>query len=80
MKRQLLLLFFAMGLLLVGCATNRDNIERRTGYDYVPRWIVYAVHPVGWFLDVTVARPLTGIACTMPEVTGCLPNDELALQ
>jgi hypothetical protein len=79
MKKQLLLLFLAMGLLLVGCATNRD-IEHRTSYDYAPRWVVYAIHPVGWFLDYAIARPLTGIACTMPDVTGCTPNDELALQ
>ena len=79
MKRQLLLLFLAMGLLLVGCATNRD-IGHRTSYDYAPRWVVYAIHPVGWFLDHAIARPLTGVACSMPDVTGCIPNDELALQ
>ncbi len=80
MKRQLLLLFLAMGLLLVGCAATNRGIEHRTSYDYAPRWVVYAIHPVGWFLDYAIARPLTGIACTMPDVTGCTPNDELALQ
>jgi type IV pilus biogenesis protein CpaD/CtpE len=73
MKRQLLLL--AMGFLLVGCATNRDNIETRTAYDYTPRWVVYFIHPVGKFLDLTLAKPITAIACSVPDATGCTPND-----
>ncbi len=77
MKRQLLLLFLAMGLLLVGCATK---MEYRTSYDYAPRWVVYAIHPVGVFLDYVIARPITGVACSIPDVTGCTPNDELAFQ
>ncbi len=72
MKRQLLLL--AMGFLLVGCATNR-NIEHRTPYDYAPRWVVYFIHPVGKFLDLTLAKPITAIACSVPDATGCTPND-----
>ena len=72
MKRQLLLL--AMGFLLVGCATNR-NIEHRTSYDYAPRWVVYFIHPVGKFLDLTLAKPITAIACSVPDATGCTPND-----
>ena len=80
MKRQLVLLFLAMGLLLVGCATNRQNIESRTAYDYPPRWVVYAIHPVGWFLDATVAGPLTGIACTASTITGCTENDDLGVE
>ncbi len=75
MKRQLLLLFLAMGFLLVGCATNRDNIETRTPYDYTPRWVVYFIHPVGKFLDLTLAKPITAIACSVPDATGCTPND-----
>ena len=77
MKKHLRLLFLAMGVLLVGCA---KSIERTTAYDYPPRWFVYAIHPVGWFLDVAVAGPITGIACSAPEITGCTPNDELAIQ
>jgi hypothetical protein len=75
MRTQLLLLFLAMGLLLVGCATNRDNVERRTPYDYTPRWAVYFIHPVGKFLDLTLAKPITAIACSVPDATGCTPND-----
>ncbi len=75
MKRQLLLLFLAMAFLLVGCATNRDNIETRTPYDYTPRWVVYFIHPVGKFLDLTLAQPITAIACSVPDATGCTPND-----
>ncbi|MFQ5802148.1 MAG: hypothetical protein ACE5JQ_04535 [Candidatus Methylomirabilales bacterium] len=77
MKRQLLLLFLAMGLLLVGCATN---FERRGTSDYAPRWVVYAIYPVGWFLDTALAGPINGIACSVPDVTGCTPHDELALK
>ncbi len=79
MKRQLVLLVLAMGVLVMGCATNRDMARSGT-YDYAPRWIVYAIHPVGWFLDVTVVGPVTGIVCTMPKVTGCTPNDEMGIQ
>ncbi len=74
MRTQLLLLFLAMGLLLVGCATNRD-IGHRTSYDYAPRWVVYAIHPVGLFLNLTLAEPITAIACSVPDATGCTPND-----
>jgi hypothetical protein len=80
MKKPVLLLLLAMGLVLMGCAATHRDIERRTAYDYPPRWVVYAVHPVGWFLDVLVAGPLTGIACTAPDLTGCTPNDEIALK
>lgn len=80
MKKPLVLLFLAIGLLLVGCATSRRDIENRGAYDYPPRWVVYAIHPVGAFLDATIAGPLTGIACTVPDITGCTPNDELGIR
>ncbi|MFQ5989044.1 MAG: hypothetical protein ACE5K9_03920 [Candidatus Methylomirabilales bacterium] len=79
MKRQLLVLLLAMGILMVGCATNR-GIERTTAYEYPLRWPVYLLHPVGWAMDVAFMGPVTGIACSMPEVTGCTPNDELGIQ
>lgn len=79
MKRHLLLLFLVMSVLLVGCATNR-NMENATAYDYPLRWPVYLVYPVGWAMDSVFMKPVTAIACTMPEVTGCTPNDELGIQ
>lgn len=79
MKRQLVLLLLTLGLLSVGCASRR-SIETSTAYDYPPRWIVYAIHPVGTVLDYAVARPITFIACTAPDVTGCTRNDELGIR
>ncbi len=78
MKRQLVLLLLTLGLLSVGCASKR-SIETSTSYDYPPRWIVYAIHPVGTVLDYVVAKPITFIACTAPDVTGCTRSDELGL-
>ncbi len=75
MKRQLLLLFLAMGLLLVGCASHHGDIAHRTAYDMPTRWIGYVIHPVGLFLNLTLAKPITAIACSVPDATGCTPND-----
>lgn len=82
MVKRLLTLIITISLLVgtlgIAAAAEHD-FEKRGFYDYPPRWVAYAVFPVGWVLDNFVAKPLTFFACIAPNVTGCTSHERQSL-
>ena len=82
MVKRLLTLIITISLLVgtsAMAAAAEHDFEKRGFYDYAPRWVVYAIHPVGWVLDNFVAKPLTFFACIVPNVTGCTSHERRSL-
>ena len=83
MAKRFLTLFITASLLVgmsgLAQAGWRQDFERRGTVDYPLRPLVYIIFPVGWALNVLIYRPATYLACTLPDVTGCMPEDQRAL-
>lgn len=83
MAKRFLTLFITASLLVgtsgLAQAGWRQDFERRGTVDYPLRPLVYLIFPVGWALNVLIYRPATYVACTLPDVTGCMPEDQRAL-
>ncbi|MGH7387114.1 MAG: hypothetical protein ACREIZ_01475 [Candidatus Methylomirabilales bacterium] len=83
MAKRFLTLFITASLL-VGTsgwaqAGWRQDFERRGSSDYPGRGLVYPIYAVGKALYVFVFRPINLLACSAPEWTGCMPEDQRAL-
>lgn len=83
MAKRFLTLFITASLLagMSGLAQAgwRQDFERRGTIDHPLRPLVYPIFAVGWVLNTLIYRPITYVACTVPEVTGCGPEDQRAL-
>ncbi|HLC04063.1 MAG TPA: hypothetical protein VJK02_13580 [Anaerolineales bacterium] len=80
-KRFLTLLIIASllgGTSGLSAAGQRD-FETRGTIDYLPRVVVFAIHPVGVLLNTFILRPIGHVACSVPELTGCGPDEQRAL-
>ena len=84
MAKRFMTLFITASVLvgtsgLAQAGTWRQDFERRGTVDYPLRPLVYIIFPVGWALNVLIYRPATYVACILPDVTGCGPEDVRAL-
>jgi hypothetical protein len=84
MAKRFMTLFIIASLLVgtLGSAqagTWREDFERRGTIDYPLRPINYLIFPIGWALNTVIWRPATYVACLLPDVTGCMPEDLRAL-
>lgn len=62
------------GSLSIAAASEHDFVQKGD-HDYLPRWVVYPIYPLGWLLDTFIATPITYIACVAPNMTGCTSHD-----
>ena len=83
MAKRFLTLFITVSLLVgtLGLAQAgwRQDFERRGSSDYPGRGLVYPIYAVGKALYVFVFWPINLLACSAPEWTGCMPEDQRAL-
>jgi hypothetical protein len=84
MAKRFMTLFIIASVLvgtlgLAQAGTWRGDFERRGTIDYPLRPVVYLIFPIGWALNTVIYRPATYLACILPEVTGCMPEDQRAL-
>lgn len=84
MAKRFVTLFITASLLvgtsgLAQAGTWRGDFERRGTIDYPLFPIYYLIYPIGWALNTVIYRPATYVACTLPDVTGCMPEDLRAL-
>lgn len=64
----------------VGLAqAGQQDFETRGTRDYALRAAVYPIYAVGAVLDFILLKPINYIACTVPELTGCAPDEQRAL-
>ena len=82
MAKRLLVLCIMVGVL-VGtsgvAAAWRHDFENRGARDNPARIIVFPFFVAGVLLDSFVIRPINVIACFMPDLTGCSPDERRAL-
>ncbi len=80
-KRFLTLLIMAS--LLGGTSglaeANQHDFETRGTRDYALRPLVYPLFAVGAVLDFVLLRPINYIACSIPDLTGCTPQERRSL-
>lgn len=57
----------------------RQDFERRGTIDYPLRPVVYPIYAIGWGLNTVIWRPITYVACMIPDISGCMPEDVRAL-
>ena len=84
MAKRFMTLFIIASVLvgisgLAQAATWRQDFERRGTIDYPLRPIVFPIYAVGWGLNTLIYRPITYVACMIPEISGCMPEDQRAL-
>jgi hypothetical protein len=82
MVKRFLALLAAIGLVLSVSSVafaSRHNFETRGSRDYAPRIVGYVLFPVGVLLDFVIFRPISYVACGVPDLTGCGPEDRRAL-
>jgi hypothetical protein len=60
-------------------AASEHDFATKGFRDNPGRWVVYFVAPVGWVLDIFVARPIGLVACVAPNLTGCTAHDRQSL-
>lgn len=76
MRNRVAVLMAALlaGVLLAGPAVA-EQVDETVYNDYPPRWVAYAVHPVGVALDLFIVKPGTFFVCTMPWLFGVSPGE-----
>lgn len=84
MAKRFMTLFIIASVLvgisgLAQAGTWRQDFERRGTIDYPLRPFVFPVYAVGWGLNTLIYRPITYVACIIPEISGCMPEDQRAL-
>jgi len=82
MAKRFLTLFITASLLggTLGLAeAGQRDFETRGTRDYALRPVVYPLFAVGAVLDFVLLRPINYIACSIPELTGCGPDEQRAL-
>jgi len=82
MAKRFLTLFITASLLggTSGLAeAYQHDFETRGTRDYAPRLVVYPLFAVGVVLDFVLLRPINYIACSVPDLTGCTPQEKRAL-
>ncbi len=82
MKKWLLILFIAVGLVIgsIGVPGAAEH-DFETGGSYANPWRIvgFVVFPVGLLLDYALFRPVTYVACSASKVTGCTAEEQRAL-
>lgn len=56
-----------------------DDFETRGSLDYLPRVVVFGLHPVGVVLNQLIFKPIGYLACFASDLTGCTPEEQRAL-
>ncbi|MFQ5883290.1 MAG: hypothetical protein ACE5I9_12635 [Candidatus Methylomirabilales bacterium] len=82
MGKRLLTLFITVSLLLGVsgmAAAFQHDIEKRSSYGHPLRIVGFILFPVGLLLDTVFFRPLTHVACSAPDLTGCTPEEQRAV-
>ena len=82
MAKRLLVLCITVGVL-VGtsgvAAAWRHDFEGRGARDNPLRILVFPIFMAGVLVDSFVIRPISVLACTLPDLTGCSPDERRAL-
>jgi len=83
MAKRFMTLFITASLLVgmsgLAQAGWRQDFERRGTIDYPLRPVVYPIYAIGWGLNTVIWRPITYVACMIPDISGCMPEDMRAL-
>ena len=82
MVKRLLVLLITVGVLVgtAGVAAAwRHDFESRGSRDYPPRVAVFPLFAVGVLIDTLVFKPISYMACAVPDFTGCSPEERRAL-
>jgi hypothetical protein len=82
MTKRLVVLLTTVTLLLgtSGIAAAYEyEFETRGTRDYPPRIAGFVLFPVGLVLDWVFFRPVSYLACSVPDFTGCEPEEQRSL-